>query len=69
MRTTEFGRRIIESAEEVLQFEYRAGSRNYFGEGLERLIQEYDLLQPSNKRYFKGKGNAAMGYACRQIHQ
>ena len=38
MRTTLFGKKLIQAAEEVLQIEYRAGTRNRFGEKLENLV-------------------------------
>jgi len=61
MRTTKFGSRIIDAAEEILQLEYRAGSRNYFGEKLEQLAQEFDSYNIGPKQ-FKGKGKAQPDY-------
>jgi hypothetical protein len=61
MRTTKFGSRIVDAAEEILQFEYRSGSRNYFGDKLEQLVQEFDSFNIP-PRQFKGRGKAQPNY-------
>jgi hypothetical protein len=62
MRTTLFGKKLIEAAEEVLQIEYRAGNRNYFGEALEGLVQEFDANTAGGRRLFAGKGKKQPDY-------
>jgi len=64
MKTTKFGSKIIEAAEEILQLEYRAGDRNYYGEKLEQVVQEFDLLQSVKSKVFKGRGKAQPDYCA-----
>jgi surface antigen len=60
MKTTMFGSHIIKAAESVLQVEYRAGTRNCYGEKLEQVVQEFDTI--GKKKYFTGKGKKQVDY-------
>jgi hypothetical protein len=62
MRTTLFGSKIIESAEEVLGYGYRSFNRNYFGERLEVVVKEFDSV--SGTSFFAGKGRKQPDYCA-----
>jgi hypothetical protein len=62
MRTTFFGSKIIKAAEDVLGIGYRSFKKNYFGEKLEEVIQEYD--RHDGTRFFAGKGKMQPDYCA-----
>lgn len=61
IKTTLFGKALIDAAEEVLQVEYRAGNNNQYGEKLEQIVQEYDL-NPIGGKKFTGRGKKQLDY-------
>ena len=60
MRTTKLGNEIIKAAEDVLSLGYRAYNKNLYGEKLEQIVKEFDVL--STKKYFRGKGKEQVDY-------
>ena len=62
MRTTLFGQKLIQAAEEVLQVEYRAYDKNQYGEALERVVREYDTNALDKKFMFAGIGKKQPDY-------
>jgi hypothetical protein len=62
MLTTKFGNEIIKAAEDVLSLGYRAYNKNLYGEVLENVVKEFDVLSP--RKYYAGQGKKQPDYCA-----